>query len=122
MIVDLITVGKPDDLLGVAMRMVFWNYGSVRDDVVDEAGADGPGEAEIVDLNWSRTHGKDAGSGVLSESFQVDQDVDLQGPDQVRDLVVALRFGVDEAFESRLDPPPHVGIVVRTDRNSADLE
>ena len=89
-IVGLIAVGKPDDLLRVAIEFVLRNDVAIGDDVVDEAGTDRAGKAEIVDLDRSGAHGEDAGPRVLGVSFQVDQDVDLERPDQVGDLVVAV--------------------------------
>ena len=115
-IVRLIAVRKIRNLFREIALLRSRDDGSIGDDVVDEISATRAGITEIADLDRCRPLREDVGAAVPGEAVQVDQDVDLRGPDHLRNLDVAEPRAVEECSEGAFQPPAHRRLIGGTDR------
>src|SRR5262249_57821470 len=91
-------------------------------DVIPMGAAHRPGIAEIVDLHRCGTAREYGRPRAFGNSVEVDCDLDLQVPDEARDLRIAELADIDEAVEGRLQTLAHRTLYGRPRRNRDDLE
>ena len=66
--------------------------------------------------------GKDARATIPRIPFQIDRDVNLELPQQLRHFRIAFRSDIVKQIERRHQTGAHVAAVVGAERNSDDLE
>ena len=81
MVVDEIRVRHAQQLLVVGPLEVWRRYDAVGDEVVDEVGAQGAGEAHVRELERGRSHRENLVARALGVAVEVDKDVDAVGDD-----------------------------------------
>ena len=121
-VVGLVAVGQISEFLGEQHLPVARHDEFVGDDVIDERRAHGARIAEIIDLHGRRTKRQDFRPRPMGMAFQIDQDVDVVGPDARRGVAVRQRIDVGEAVESRNQPRAHAAARIGAIGVAVDLE
>jgi hypothetical protein len=115
-------VRQTDDLFRVATFIARRNEDTIGDDIVHIVRAHRAGIAEIVHLQRRGPPGEESRPGVLGESVEVDQDIDLLCPDPLSDPVDIGLSETNELVEGFFDSGTDLGLVARRDRETDHLE
>jgi len=78
------------------------DHDAIGDDIVHVFRAERGRETEVVDLDGSRSVCQDIGTTVHRVSLQIDRDIDLELPQQARNIGAARSSSLDEPLERAL--------------------
>jgi hypothetical protein len=104
------------------LSVAFRNYDPVGDDIVDIISAHRAGVTEIADLNWCGSKSQNLRTAALGEALQIDSDIDLQVPQQLGYIVIALLPDIAEMIDGIPYPGAHAELLVRPKGDRDRLE